>query len=709
MQNPVSADEGTLQEVPVSYQITETELPAWEDALTEEILKKENWVARQKALYYHGDSLYCLSDLFEMVEEKNIFAGACIQVLAPPYDAWENYGFFYDFGDSPVLCVEALAGVEEDGMLLERRSEADNQYFLSYYGWDGTSEVLMEIPEELRGALWYRNDGELWCVSGGGRTLTVFDAAGEQKYSQSLTGKLLGSLKKQQEETSLWYGFEKEKLVLWDKPGGQVQSQITDQISPFEDLGITSTSSGELFVADINRVWTYKDSQCQELFSFLEKDYSIEALYGLCMGESGKLQFFVVSEGKLCLLTAETGNTEEPIQKQEITVVLNVPDVGLQKLAARYNRESQEYHVTVIAAQEAEDTEEYCRRIQMEMVAGRGPDLLGDWVVNTGECVSQGYFEPLDELLEDREAFLGAALEAGKTEGLQYGIPYACFPYFLAVSRQLTDASSWTLEQMYEAVRNSPADVLEEGIDGVEIIMVYGLHDEDNKTFIDWEKGESHLTEEPFLELLAFAKEYADQGGYPREEVGERLADGRIAGRNISLFEPGQLLNAWSCFSGEVNYIGYPRRTGNGIYMETRKFYLNRNAESREGAMDFLKYLLSEEGQLYYMEYNSWLFLPVRSTLMEKCLDRYQQNVTEPPVQHLDERGIFWQEERLDEEMVEQFWWILENAIPAVFRSDAIWSMVDEETQPYFSGVISAQEAADALDSRVQLYLDEQK
>lgn len=708
-QNPVLNEADPLQEDQISYRITQTELPVWEDALTEEILKGENWVARQKALYYWGDNLYCLSDLFEIVEEKNIFAGACIQVLAPPYDHWENFGIFYDWGEPPVLRVEALAGVEEDGILLERYSMEDDSYSLTYFGWDGTSELLLEIPEELTGALWYRQDGELLAVSGGGRTLTVFDEAGQQKYRQNLTGRLLGVLEEQKEGISRWYGFEEEELVLWDKPGGQVQAGITDQISPYEDMGIAGSSSGEIFLADINQVWVYEDTGCRELFSFLDADYSIETLYGLHCGENGKLQFLVESEGDPCLLTAEPGTVTEPAEKQEVTIVLNVADSGLQKLAALYNRESQEFHVTVVAAQDAEDAEEYCRRIQMEMIAGRGPDLLGDWVVNTSECVSQGYLEPLDELLEDRGAFLESVLAAGEYEGRQYGVPYACFPYLLAVSNQLTDASSWTLEQMYEAVRNSPAEVLEEGAEGVEIVMTYGLHDEENKQFIDWEEGESHLTEEPFLELLAFAKEYADQGGYPLAEVGERLADGRIAGAQITLFEPGQLLNAWSCFSGEVNYIGYPREAGNGIYMETRKLYLNRNTECREGVLDFLKYLISEEGQLHYMEYGSWLFLPVRSSLMEKCLDRYQQNVTDPPAQHSNDRGIYWQEERLDEAQIEQFLWILDNTVPAVFRSDEIWSMAEEELQPYFSGVISAEEAAAALDSRVQLYLDEQK
>lgn len=692
-----------------SFRLRASVLPASEDALAQEILKDDNWVANRKELWFQNGSCYVLSDLFEMAEGNKFYKGICIQVLVSPYDHWENYEIDYVWGDNPSLLVEALAGEADQGVLLEMRSAVDDKRYLEYYKWDGTSEILLEMPEDLSGAFWYLEDGEFWAVSGGGGSLTVFNGEGQQKYSQNLTGNVMGVLKNPQDGTSCWYGFEQEELVLWDKPNGQVQTRITDQINQYEDFQIIYSPTGELFLADAEHVWVYDEAGTRELFSFLEEDYPLKKLYGCCFGEDGELLFFTENEEGQSLLTAEAGVLAETAERQEITIVLNISSPGLQKLAARYNRESREYHVTVITAEEAQDSAEYRRRVQMEMAAGEGPDLLAEWVVNTKECVEQGYLESLDELVEDRSPFLETAFAAGEVNGTLYGVPYDCYPYFLAVSPQLTDASSWTLEQMYEAVRNSPAEVLEYGADGVDILMACGLYDEGNKTLIDWEKGESHLAEEPFRELLVFAKEYADQGGYPCGEVGERLLDGRIASEQIVLSEPEQLNRAKSCFGGEALCIGYPRQSGNGIYMGTSKLYLNRNAGNREGALDFLRYLLSEEGQLQYAEYASWLRLPVRRSTIKECLDRYQQNVPDTPSQRHDDSGVYWLGEKLDEKQVEQFWWILDNAVPAVFQAEAIWSIVDEETQPYFSGTRSAEETVEALNNRVQLYLNEQK
>ncbi len=716
LQNSVATSDDTPgQEEKLSYAVSEIGLPTSEAELTADILRGDNWVAREMETRFWGGTLYRFSNLFEMVEEKNIHMGACMQRLAPPYDHWETQGIFYLEEENSDLWVEALAGVAGEDLLLEMRSLADEKRYLARLEWGGGVEILLEISEGLSGGFWYQENGIYRAVSNGGRKLTLFDEEGQQQASQNLTGKVMGFLESPRGGALTWYGFDQEELVLWDRPEGQVQARITGQISQYADFGIGYAASGELVLADAGHVWINDGQETREAFSFLEKDYALEKLIGLGAGEDGAFLFLAELEGRLCLLEAKAVPATDMVEKQEVFIVLNNSSPAMQKLAARYNRESVTYHVTVTAAGDAGDPEEYRRRIQMEMAAGGGPDLLGDWTVNIRECIAQGYLAPLEEAVGDMSSFLETAFMTAGAEGRLYGAPYECYPYFLAVSSQLADASSWTLEEMYEAVGNSPAQVLEMGMDSVGIVMAYGLHDEENKTFIDWEKGESHLMEEPFLELMAFAKEYGDREEYPRSETGERLAEGQIAGVQIVLSVPAQLNRARSCFNGEASCIGYPRERGRGIYMEAVRLYLNKNAENREGALDFLRYLLSEEGQRQYMEYGSdtnqgcWMNLPVRRSLLQECLDRYQQSVKEPPAQSHDDRGIYWEWEKLDQEQEALFWEILDQAVPAVFRSDEIWSMVDEELQPYFSGARSAEDAAQALHSRVQLYLDERK
>ncbi len=627
-QNFDGSHTNTSQENTAPWLITESALPLPEDALTQEILKGDNWVAREKESCFWNGSFYCLSDLFEMVEEKNIFAGACIQVLNPPYEQWESQAYFYQWDDGIGMRVDTLAGVAEDGVLLGMRSNTDEKSYLACLHRDGTLEALMEISEDFMDGFWYQEGEQLQVLSGGGRMLTAFDQAGQQGTTRNLAGKVIGFLENPQDGGKAWYGFEGDELVLWDKPGGQIQARVTDQINQFKDFGIGYDALGELFLADAGGICAYDGQMAREVCSFPENGYAPEELYGLGFRKDGALLVLAEQEGSPCLLTAETAERVDTASgidtagKQEVLIVINNTNPALEKLAARYSRQSGEYRVRIVPAMGEADPENYRTRVQMELAAGRGPDLLGDWTVNVSECVKQGYLEPLDGVAEDRTPFLESAFATGEEDGTLYGIPYRCFPYFMAVSGSLKDAGSWTLEEMYEAVGNSPAEVLQAGADGVNIIMACGLHDEGNKAFIDWEKGESHLTEEPFLSLMAFAKEYADQGGYPRSEVGERLADGRIAGEQISLVGPEMLQRARGCFNGDEACIGYPRESGSGIYMETGRLYLNRNAGNRETAIVSLGLL----------EVN-FLMLYLYNPLLQSLSQKYETAMLEQKVQ----------------------------------------------------------------------------
>ena len=710
------------EEEEISYHLTELEMPdseaalmdqLWEDGVWQgEAWQEMNWKYREESSVFWDGGWYLFSHFYV----PNLWAVAtCVQVLAPPYDHWESYGISHNWPqeNSDYRIVENLVGVAEDGVLLEVRYIEEDRRLLEYYHWDGTETPLLEIPENLQGASWSQiEDG--FVAAGGSRQLAFFDQEGQEKSSDYLTGRVVGMISDPATGRLFPYGFEREELVLWSGTDGQVISRITDQIGAYDEFVIAISATGEILLANTYRAWLYKEGEdgLQELFTFIDLEYPLDQIYGCAFGEDGSFLFCVGFEGEKYILTAQMREPSQETEKQEITL-FTYGDYALQRVVVRYNRQSEKYHVRVISPKNSEEPEDYRRRILLEMTTGGGPDLLTDDILPRGTLDSvTADLEPLDGIVEDMSPFIESAFEAGKIEDKLYGIPIRCYPRALAISRKITTEASWTLEEMMEAVRESEAEVLQEGCNGVDIVMYYGLYDEENKAFIDWEKGESHLTEQPFLELLAFAREYAYTGQYESNEIMECFADGRIAGIELRSTYSGLLNLVRSCFKEEGRLIGYPRESGDGIYMHADMLYMNKSAADKEGTADFLRYLLSEEGQQKYSEYGEFGGMRpfmVRRSVNEQIIEAYQQNVSDPPIQHGGSGGLFWEITALDEEQIEQFWWMMDNAVPDNVPAADLWAMVEEELEPYFNGDRSAEQAAATLNSRVQLYLDERK
>lgn len=462
---PALDAEISQEEEEISYQLTELEVPdsetalmdqLWEDGVWQgEAWQEMNWKYREESSVFWEGSWYFFSHFYV----PNLGAVAtCVQVLAPPYDHWESYGISHNWPQesSDYRIVENLVGVAEDGVLLEVRYVEEDRRLLEYFQWDGTETPLLEIPENLQGANWSQREDE-FVAAGGSRQLALFDEEGQEKSSDYLTGRVVGMLSDPATGRLFPYGFEREELVLWSETDGQVSSRITDQIGAYDEFAIAISATGEILLADVNRAWLYKEGEdgLQELFTFMDLEYPLDQIYGCAFGEDSTFLFCVGYEGEKYILTAQMREASQETEKQEITLFVYA-DYALQRLVVRYNRQSEKYHVRVISPKNSEELEDYRRRILLEMTTGGGPDLLTDDILTRGTSNSvTAYLEPLDGIVEDMSPFVEAAFEAGKIEGITYGVPFRCYPIVLAVSRQIATGTSWSLEEMMEAVRAS--------------------------------------------------------------------------------------------------------------------------------------------------------------------------------------------------------------------------------------------------------------
>lgn len=472
-------------------------------------------------------------------------------------------------------------------------------------------------------------------------------------------------------------------------------------------------SDGKIVACDTQQLWQCEKGEAPQLLcDFTMNDYPFEDLYEMEVQSDDSIILMAKLDGEYCLARVLPRTEGETSEKQELVIAFGYKHLALLKSISRFNRQSDQYHITAIMKEEDETMEDYGRAIQMEMSAGRGPDILiDDFISDTSGYITNGYFASLDDVLDKEEDYLQSAFVGGRKDGILYGVPYDFTLRFVSYSQEFTgERDFWTLPEFMKAVEASEAKTLMRGCSEMDIIMWCGLYDNGNTEYIDWEKKESHLTEQPFIKLLQFAEKYADKENVSREEEGELLRNNNAVATLSEMYDLREMENLDSCWEGKAAILGYPRSDQKGVYIQSRYLYVNSNSTNLEGVKGFLRFLLSAEEQKKYISMNmdgSFIgyrpYLPVNLEAFDYLIE-CESNLTNREKKNLS--GSF-QRSGLTEEQIITLRDLVNNALPDNFYAKELYNMVAEELQPYFEGQKSAEEVADILDNRVQLYLDE--
>lgn len=133
-------------------------------------------------------------------------------------------------------------------------------------------------------------------------------------------------------------------------------------------------------------------------------------------------------------------------------------------------------------------------------------------------------------------------------------------------------------------------------------------------------------------------------------------------------------------------------------------FYINAASPHTEGALDFIGYLLEEEQQRRMVL--GFGHFPVKQELLTRMWTEAKEEVLGDMV--YEKNDIQYAPRLMTDEEEQIFWEMLESSPPIYYKwQNEIWDIVEEEATPFFCGDKPAEEAARAIDNRVQLYLDE--
>ena len=241
-----------------------------------------------------------------------------------------------------------------------------------------------------------------------------------------------------------------------------------------------------------------------------------------------------------------------------------------------------------------------------------------------------------------------------------------------------------------------------------------------SEQFVNWETGECSFDSDGFVKLLEFAKQFPEEyeeGMYNDDEFwtesvstyrdGKTLLEINYLGQfsDFSMTEKGT-------FGEEVTFIGFPAANKNGSAINySLSFAMSSKSANKEGAWEFLRYFLSYEYQKdnYGFPTNLKRYEELKKEAMQKpyYLDENGNKVEYDMTYYVGDVEIIippMTEEEVQE--AEDFLFSLNQT--SVYDEELL-NIINEEAEAYFSGQKSAQEVSKIIQSRVKIYVNENR
>ena len=595
------------------------------------------------------------------------------------------------------------------------------------YRQDGTREICVEQIERLSGQRIDFRDSQGYCYSvdlGGensNNSIVKLDSSGKTLYRAKIEGDR-GRVEAFCELT------DGRLAVLVNRSSGTVDCgvMILDDKGGLTNIELSGlvlgqpchlgTSEEDLLLiqdAQLYRV-ALAEGKLEPLFSFAQTTYTIEDIrtqITFRVREDGCLEMLRSDrQGSAVCETLSLAERDESRQEVVLRGMFLYDEFWMKEQIERFNSSNDKYRVVVEMPEEWDDKDDYAARTGVELAAGKGPDILmGNLIESPGSLIEKGMLEDLAPLMEQagikEEDYFPIAFDTWRTGESIYGICFSSSPTERMISSAvLGDEEYPDIETLTDALLAYPENAVYYGHSSYSAEEFLREHLEGSETLwgmVDWENGTCDFGGELFGKLLEAAKRY----GYDARNNYPAVSSSRYF---------NCLYHVYTALSREgakaEGYVPVGKLFDDGAHPvrvpAADSFAVNVNAANKEGAWEFLRYLLGDEAQENLMERESFPELPVKKSVFWTIVE--EEIESGPTEKRFGKGSSLWRsEESLPREKAEEVAELLENVRALPYKTEAILEIVLEEAQDYFDGVKEIPQVVDAVENRVGLYLNE--
>ena len=492
------------------------------------------------------------------------------------------------------------------------------------------------------------------------------------------------------------------RLVMYDPATGG-EMAFTEQL-PYSDLmGITG--DGILYYGEqgLLRRWDLYTGDRGTCFNYGELGLG-KNMYRICVGISDTNFPLILdhSRGKaiICKLGDEPGEEADPIR----LVSLVEDSAFIASSAILFSQEHAEH--PILTQQPEDDQEAFRSRAMADLVAGNGADIYYVSGEDMRMLYEKGVLADLSGVLENdkRKSLYEGVLSCGVIDSRQVGLAPEAYVTTLMVSDELWPEENWTLEEAL-ALMDAHPEFRKIMVGGTYMAKIHALQllllqDLPGSPFLEMDTGTCSFDNPLFVKAL----ETINQSAGGMDKGANLTKSGKSAAYQVNMESFWDFSADMSDLGEGFHPVGFPTGTGNGSYWNADYFLVvSARAEHRDLIDAYLASLFDRERQVE-------LSHPVRNDLVDTQIYHSEYSPISPwsyntgggiyiPLATKPD-GSLWTEEYKD---------ILSRAVPRPQNTYYIEDIILEEAASYLSGVKTAEQVAEIIQNRVQLYLNEQQ
>ena len=507
--------------------------------------------------------------------------------------------------------------------------------------------------------------------------------------------------------------------------------------------------------------YTFASDTKDKLVDWMACDVDTSNMYDSGMLSDGRVvgmtQDWSSDTAAYQLIVLHRIDASEVKEKTVLTLACMGLDWSLRSKIVEYNKSNDQYRIQVVDYSEYATDDDYnagITKLTTEIISGSVPDLFLTSSLPIDKYAAKGVVADLYTFMDggsglSRDYFVPQVLKAIEKEGKLYELPTKfSVETAYALSSIVDQYDTWNVAAVQDAMTQLQEGATVFSTGWTKSSVLNNCLTRNLAAFVDWTTGKCTFDSEAFQQLLAFCNSFPDDSSsddgiaYSSEAATVDTMDDPVWESDATRILSGKQLMATTSFYGfedyiyniypvkdKVTFVGYPSESGepgNSFYIQC-PMAISSVTKYPDAAWDFVSTMIRQTNE----DAESMYAFPISQEAFDKKMtsvmtEQYQLDENgeqvdwdgdgEPDKMSIGSYEVVengesaWEEVyALTQEDIDQILSVINSATGIVDYDDEILSIVSDEVSAYFAGDKDVQTTANMIQSRVNLYVQEQR